>query len=167
MKRQQAGRTRLSLTVRLLMKEKLKILGVYICSYKCASHIDKNWSERIAKIKRLISLWERKNVKPLSVAEKCLLKIFLISQVVYVMQTLVVPEKVLIEINRLLFRCLWRKKDYNRRAFEKVNRSVLCTDVESGGLNMTDLKDMQVAFLLQCFLQVCKAKNPDKWSLTP
>ena len=44
---------------------------------------------------------------------------------------------------------------------------MLCTDVESGGLNMTDLKDMQVAFLLQWVLQVCKAKNPDKWSLTP
>ena len=67
------------------------------------------------------------------------------------MQTLVVPEKVLIEINRLLFRFLWRKKNYNRRAFEKVKRSVLCTDVESGGLNMTGLKDMQVAFLFAVF----------------
>ena len=83
------------------------------------------------------------------------------------MQALVVPEKVVIEINRLLFRFLWRKKDCNRRAFEKVKRSVLCTDVESGGLNMTDLKDMQAAFLLQCVLQVCTANNPDKWSLTP
>ena len=84
------------------------------------------------------------------------------------MQTLVVPEKVLIEINRLLFRFLWRKKNYNRRAFEKVKRSVLCTDAESGGVNMTDLKDIQVAFfLLQWILQVYKANNPDKWSLTP
>ena len=78
------------------------------------------------------------------------------------MQALVVPENVLIEINRLLFRFLWRKKDCNRRAFENVKRSVLCTDVENGGLNLIDLKDMQVAFLLQCFLQVCQANNPDK-----
>ena len=34
-------------------KKKLKILGVYFGSYKCASHIDENWSERIVKIKRL------------------------------------------------------------------------------------------------------------------
>ena len=32
---------------------------------------------------------------------------------------------------------------------------------------MIDLKDMQVAFLLQWVLQVCKANNPYKWSLTP
>ena len=81
------------------------------------------------------------------------------------MQALVVPENDLIEINRLLFRFLWRKKDSNRRAFEKVKRSVLCTDVESGGLNMIDLKDMQAAFLLQWVLQVCKANNPDKVEL--
>ena len=37
----------------------------------------------------------------------------------------------------------------------------------SSGLNMIDLKDIQVAFLLQCVLQVCTANNPDKWSLTP
>jgi len=51
-----------------------------------------------------------------------------------------VPWKSLIKINRPLFRFLWQKKDCNRRASEKVKRSVLCTDVECGGLNMTDLK---------------------------
>ena len=39
---------------------------------------------------------------------------------------------------------------------------MFCTDVESGGLNMTDLKDMQAAFLLQWVLQVCKANNSNK-----
>ena len=46
----------------------------------------------------------------------------------------------------------WQKKGCNQRASEKVKRSVLCTDVENGGLNMTDLKDMRVAFLLQWVL---------------
>ena len=40
------------------------------------------------------------------------------------MHAFVVPEKVLIEINRLLFRFLWRT-DCNQRAFEKVKKSVL------------------------------------------
>ena len=83
------------------------------------------------------------------------------------MQALVMPENDLIEINKLLFRFWWLKKDCNRRAFGRVKRSVLCTDVESGGLNMIDLKDMQAAFSLQWVLQVCKANNADKWSLFP
>ena len=93
-------------------KEKLKILGVYFCNYKCASDIDGNWSERNVKMKRLISIGGKKT--NLTVVGKiCIIKTFLISQVVYVMQALVVPEKVFIEINRLLFRFLWWMKDNN------------------------------------------------------
>ena len=40
-------------------KGKLEILGVYFFNFKCASHIDENWSERIVKIKRLILIWEK------------------------------------------------------------------------------------------------------------
>ena len=83
------------------------------------------------------------------------------------MQALVVSENDLIEINRLLFRFWWLKKDCNRRAFKKVKRSVLCTDVESGGLNTIDLKHMQAAILLPWVLQVCKVNSSDKWSLAP
>ena len=61
-------------------KGKLEILGVYFFNFKCASHIDENWSERIVKIKRLILIWEKRN---LSVVGKiCIIKIFLISQAV-------------------------------------------------------------------------------------
>ena len=44
-------------------KGKLKILGVYFCNYKRASHIDENWSERIVKIKRLISILGKNKFK--------------------------------------------------------------------------------------------------------
>ena len=54
-----------------------------------------------------------------------------------------VPESVLIEINRLLFRFLWRKKkDCNRKAFEKVKRNVVCNQIDNSGLNMIDLREM-------------------------
>ena len=65
------------------------------------------------------------------------------------MQALVVPDPVLTQVNRILFRFLWRKKNCNRKAFEKVKRTVVCGALENGGLNMIDLKQMQAAFLLQ------------------
>ena len=65
------------------------------------------------------------------------------------MQVLLVPDPVLTQVNRIVFRFLWRKKDCNRRAFDKVKRTVVCGALESGGLNMIDLKQMQAAFLLQ------------------
>ena len=58
----------------------------------------------------------------------CIVKIFLISQFVYIMQAFIIPDDVLTEVNRLLFRFLWWKKDCNRKAFEKVKRAVVCGD---------------------------------------
>ena len=86
----------------------------------------------------------------LSIAGKvCIIKTFLTSQFVYIMLALVVPDPVLTQVNRILFRFLWRKKDCNRKAFEKVKRTVVCGALENGGLNMIDFKKMQAAFLLQ------------------
>ena len=79
------------------------------------------------------------NVSNLSIVGKvCIIKTFNFTACVY-HQTLVVPDSVLTQMNRLLFRFLWRKKDCNRKAFEKVKKNVECSDLENGGLGMLDL----------------------------
>ena len=83
------------------------------------------------------------------------------------MQALVVPDLVLTQVNRILFRFLWRKKDCNRKAFEKVKRIVVCGALENGGLNMIDLKQMQAAFLLQWVGRLFQTQALDKWSRVP
>ena len=49
----------------------------------------------------------------------CIVKTFLISQFVYIMQAFIIPDDVLTEVNRFLFRLLWREKDCNRKAWKK------------------------------------------------
>ena len=143
-------------------KRRLKILGVYFACDKCASQVEKNWMERVENIKRIINAWEKRNR---SIAGKvCIIKTFLISQFVYIMQALVVPDPFLTQVNRILFRFLWCKKDYNRKALEKVKRTVVCGALENGGLNMIDLKQMQAAFLLQWVGQLFQAHALNKWS---
>ena len=108
-----------------------------------------------------------KNIN-LSIAGKvCIIKTFLISQFVYIMQALVVPDPVLTQVNRILFRVLWRKKDRNSKAFEKMKRSVVCCLLENGGLNMIDLKQMQASFLLKWVGRLFQAQVLDKWSHVP
>ena len=116
-------------------------------------------------LKRIFKAWEKRN---LSIAGKvCIIIFFLISQFVYIMQALVVPDLVLTQVNRILFRFLWRKKHCNRKAFEKVKRTVVCGVLENGGLNMIDLKQMQAAFLLQWVGRLFQAQALDKWSHGP
>ena len=71
------------------------------------------------------------------------------------MQALVVQDSILTQVNRLLLRFLWPKKDCNSKAFEKVKRNVVCGDLENGGLSMIGLKQMQTAFLLQWAGRLC------------
>ena len=143
-------------------KRRLKILGVYFTCDKCASPVEENWTGRVENIKRIITAWEKRNLS--IVGKVCVIKTFLISQLVYIMQALVVPDSVLTQVNRLLFRFLWRRKDCNRKAFEKVKRNVVCSDLENGGLGMIDVKQMQTAFLLQWAGRLCQAQALDKES---
>ena len=70
---------------------------------------------------------------------------------------MVVPDPVLTQVNTILFRFLWRKKDCNRKAFEKVKGTVVCGALETGELNMIDLKQVRLF----------QAKALDKWSHAP
>ena len=94
----------------------------------CASEIELNWTGKIQKIKQTIQNCEKRNLS--LIGKICIIKTFLISQFVYVMQAICIPEKVLTQINSILYRFLWRKKNCNRKAFEKIKRVVVNSDIE-------------------------------------
>ena len=41
--------------------DQIKLLGIYFCSTKCASELDRNWIDRIIKIKQEILNWGKKS----------------------------------------------------------------------------------------------------------
>ena len=91
--------------------------------------------------------WSRRNHTLLG---KCVIaKTFLLSKVAYILQSLSLPEEVLNEIDTILFRFLWKNKDINVRAHEKIKRSVLCLDSSEGGVNMISVKDQQKVMLIR------------------
>ena len=69
-------------------KTKVKILWVYFCNDQCASCVKENWTERIQAF-----TWGKNNLS--IVGKICIIKTFLISQLVYIMQALVTSEKTL------------------------------------------------------------------------
>jgi len=127
--------------------------------------VEENYMGRIAKIKRLISTWERRD---LSIMGKIIItKTFLISQLVYYMQAFIVPDQVLTQVNRILFRFIWKKKNNNRKAFEKVKRNLMCTEYKDGGLKMIDIRTMQASFILQWVPRLTASDNMHYWKIIP
>jgi hypothetical protein len=140
-------------------------LGIYFRNECSASNLNRNWKTRIKTIKNIILGWEKRNLSILG--KICVIKSFLASQFVYVMKALCFPEKILKEINSLFFRFLWRRKDCNRRAFEKIKRSVMINDFCEGGVNMVDVKLMQQSFQIEWFRCLSQASKKCKWSWIP
>ena len=93
--------------------KEIKILGIYFSHSKCASSNEKNWEPKIDCIKQIIKQWEKRNLSLLG--KICVIKTFMLSQLVHVLQAICLPEKVLTYINTLLYRFSWRKRDCNRR----------------------------------------------------
>eukprot|EP00745_Piridium_sociabile_P036410 TRINITY_DN6533_c0_g1_i2.p1 TRINITY_DN6533_c0_g1~~TRINITY_DN6533_c0_g1_i2.p1 ORF type:complete len:542 (-),score=44.64 TRINITY_DN6533_c0_g1_i2:327-1952(-) len=145
--------------------KKIKILGIYFSSYCSASRLDVNWIPRIRNVKQLILSWEKRNLGLLG--KICVIKTFLLSQFVFVMQSISIPEKVMDEINTIFFRFLWRKKDCNKKAFEKVKRCVVTSEIDKGGIKMIDMKAVQQSFLCEWLLKLAKAPDTCKWSWVP
>jgi len=143
----------------------IKTLGIYFSNTKCASLNEKNWEQKIVRIKQIIATWEKRNLSLLG--KICVIKTFLLSQLVNVLQSICLPEKILKEINTLLYRFLWRKKDCNRRAFEKVKRVVVNAEIEKGGIKMIDLVTMQESFMCMWICKLINEENSAKWTWVP
>lgn len=131
---------------RIKFVSNLKLLGIYFCQSMSISENKANWESRIESLKRVIGQWKRRD---LSIAGKIIiLKTFGISPFVYVLQSAILPQSVLREVTRLCFNFIWRKKTTNKRAIEKVKRTVMCNSYETGGLKMIDLSAFQKSFVI-------------------
>ncbi|WP_293688688.1 reverse transcriptase domain-containing protein, partial [Thiolapillus sp.] len=141
-----------------------KILGIYFRNDKSASEIEENWLTKVSNMKRIIKQWSRRN---LSIYGKILIaKTYIISQFIYTMQSIGLPERVLSSINHTLYTFIWKKKNSNKKAFEKVKRKVLMQDYDKGGLKMIDMKILQSALYLSWIPKLI-TKSTDKWKVFP
>ena len=145
--------------------KQIKILGINYKSDVSAQDIDANWSKKIENMKRIIIQWSRRN---LSIIGKILVaKTFIISQFIYTMQAVGLPEDILTEINRILFTFIWKKRYSNKKAFEKVKRKVLTQDFDQGGLKMIDMKILQDALYLTWIPRLISSENNATWKVVP
>jgi exonuclease III len=134
--------------------DKIKVLGIYFQSNKMAKDVEDNYNKRLIHLQNLIRQWSKRD---LSMHGKIVvIKTFMISQFTYVMQSVGLPRHILIQINTILYKFLWKRKFNNKRAFEKVKRKVLQMEYSQGGLNMVDMVDIQKSFMLQWMYRLHK-----------
>ena len=111
--------------------EPITYLGVVLCinesDFNCL-----NWSVKIDKIKRIIALWRMRNLT--YYGKVVIVKLLLISQLIYLATCYKIPDKHIKELNKIIFSFLWNSKK------EKVKRVVVMNSVLQGGLGMIDIE---------------------------
>ena len=132
--------------------EFVKITGIFFKSNVEASKIELNWKPHIESITRTIFGWNKRNISLYGKIILC--KTYLISKLNFILQSLALPKCVLEEIDRLIFKFLWQKQSTNKKAYEKIKRSILCKDIPDGGLNMISVQDQQKVFLIKWLKKV-------------
>ena len=125
--------------------EPIKALGVYF-TYNQKLLKEKNFIERLDSVRKLIHIWSSRG---LSIYGKVtIIKSFLIPKFVYACSVLPTPIELIKELNKLLFKFLWKGTD-------KVKRVSVINEYEEGGLRMIDLecmvKSLRLAWLRRIF----------------
>ena len=139
-------------------RESIKGLAVHY-SYDPILLREKNVIENLDKIKNLLNLW---SCRGLSLYGKVtVIKSVVIPKFVYKCSLLPVPDEIVKELNRLVYRFLWNGTD-------KLIRLSTINDYAKGGLKMIDLvcmvKSLRLAWLQRVYCIVLR--SPWKWYLS-
>ena len=118
--------------------EPIKALGVYF-TYDQKLLKEKNFIERLDRIKKLIDIWSSRGLSIFGMVT--MIKAFLIQKCVYVRSLLHTPNKLVKQLNQLLFKFLWKGTD-------KVTRMSTINTYVEGGIKMIDLESMVKALRL-------------------
>ena len=106
-------------------------------------------------LKKLINIWSSRGF---SVYGKVtIIKSLFIPKFAYILSLLPAPKEIVQELNRLLFKFLWKGTD-------KVTRLSTINEYENGGLKMIDLESM-IKSLRLAWLKRIFGNNEGPWSL--
>ena len=135
----------------------IQILGITFKTGEITCNLVENTENIINRIEQQIKTWSKRN---LSIIGKIIIsKSFLISQCVYLMQSISIPEPVLRKINTRIFSFIWRNKYSEKHAFERLKRNILCSQYDKGGLEMINVIQMQDCFMVNWAVKFCDDPN--------
>ena len=95
-----------------------------------------NWLDKLDKINQLITLWSKRDLSIYGRVQ--IIKSFAVAQLVQVASLLPVPVGIVLKLNDIFFRFLWKGKD-------KVKCMKVIKPAKNGGINMVDIESMFMA----------------------
>ena len=122
------------------MKDTIKILGVCF-TYNDSQRKKLNFAEILRSIKEKLQMWKWRDITILGRIQ--IIKTFVIPIFMYRASLICVQNDTVIEVNKLLFKFIWKEKD-------KVKRLSLICDLDKGGLKAPHLESIIKSQRIMC-----------------
>lgn len=138
-------------------KNCIKALGVYFGYNKKEVEL-LNWKTKVENVKSCLKCW---NSRDLSLQGRVLvIKTIALPKVIYLSSSIHTPDWVVNELNKEFFSFLWR---YKR---DKIARKVVLNEIENGGLNMIDFKNLNISMKAMWAYKL-HTNNEETWTILP
>ena len=135
-------------------ENKVKFLGVWL-SIDPNITLIMNYKEKVDQISNILSSWKHRR---LTLMRKIrVIKSLAASQLTYILAPLVTNHKAIKEINGIFYSFLWNNKG------DKIKRSVMINNYESGGLKMIDISSFNKSLKTTWIKKYLDESNRGKW----
>ena len=114
-----------------------------------------------AALKKIDAQLKRWSARHLSVLGKiCIVKTFGISQVTFLMQSMVLNVSHFKKFNNLLYKFIWNRHYLAAKAPERIKRDIVNTPLKQCGLGMLDLSELDKSLKLRAVARLLESKHP-------
>ena len=117
-------------------RERIKINGILFHRNQ-DQMVDENVAAAKARIDSNLAKWSRRGLSTLG--KILIVKTFGISQIIYLMQSIVLKNSHIKVLNAILYKFIWNRHYQAAKAPERIKRIVTNTPVKLGGLGMLDI----------------------------
>ena len=141
----------------LRSKRSIKINGIHFQQNQTLMR-QTNVGNVVRKIDEQMRRW---SARRLSLLGKILiLKTFGISQIIFLLQSIVLTESDFKRMNSFLFRFLWNRNYLAAKAPERIKREIMNKPVKLGGFGMLDVCEMDRGIKLRALGRLMETKHP-------
>jgi len=138
-------------------QEKIKVNGILLQNDQDRM-IDENVEAVLSKVDKQLRRW---SVRHLSILGKILIaKTYGISQITFLMQSVVLSEAHFKKFNNLIYKFLWNKHYLAAKAPERVKREIVNCPIKYGGFGMLDLTKLDRALKIKGIGRLATTNHP-------
>ena len=127
----------------------IKCLGVYL-TYDYDEFIKMNYKQRLKKLENTVNWWKGRGLTLYGRAQ--IINSLLLPKLIFIATMFAVPEEVIKDVNRIVFKFLWRGQD-------RVVRTAMINSYENGGLRVLDFETLVKSVRLSWFKRLFAGEN--------